>query len=613
MSRADEFNAFYRESRARLLVQVYAYVGDTEMAHRALVDAYVAAGHHWRKLAAKPGKDAWMREHAFKASSKAQNRPHDPWYIRARKTADSHRPLLNALTSLGPVDRHLAIIVHLAGLDLATAAREAGLTDEAAAESLSRTTAAFADRGVDTALPAALGHLRLDLSDEPVDRASRLRREGNRRRRANVVLAGLMSLAVIIGAGALTAAQPAKRPSFAAPAETTSPTPTTAGPPATTEPAPTIDSSVLSPIADLKRATSPMPWRLVGTSRDFGASTPYDDCIPAVPRDRRAEHFWVRTFESGRGPSKTAATQALEISRTSDRADRNYRRLISDFSSCAADNHQIVKYAVLGGVGDAGSLISMRYVDAAGIHGQQVTVTQTGTAVNVWVLESGNATTVADARLVRLSGSSTARVCAVSKGSCGLRPFTAVTVPPPSIDRAKGFLTTVDLPVFEGLTDPWVPTSPDATRGNPAATDCDRANFAEAGATHLSARSFVVPDAPALSALFGMTETLGTFDSVKAADSFLDSVDSSVRGCNDRQVSLEVHANETLKVPQGKGRMYVISLTLSESSSVTFRVALIRVGSKVAQLTFTPTQRLDLSPSEFKVLIQRAALRITQS
>jgi hypothetical protein len=365
-------------------------------------------------------------------------------------------------------------------------------------------------------------------------------------------------------------------------------------------------------VADLEKATQPRQWRLAGTTADFGTSTAYDQCIPAVPSDQRAEHFWVRTFESGAGPDPAVAVQALEISRTSDRADQSYQRTVRAFSSCAAANHQVVKYAVLRGVGDAGSLISMKYVDGSGVHTQQVTVARSGTAVVVWVLESRSATPVFDTELVRLTGASIRRVCGVSSGSCRERPLGAVIMPPPGVDRASGFLTAVDLPVFEGLTEPWVPTASDATRANPAATDCDRADFAAAGAQELSARSFVVPDDPRLAAFFGMTQTLGKFDSVEAADRFLDRVDTSIRGCSDRQVSLEVPATAEVDVPQGRGATYEISLTLSESESLTFRVALIRVGSRVAQVTFTPTQRFDLNPYEFNVLVQRAALRITQ-
>ena len=54
-SRADAYAAFYRESRGRLLHQVYAYCGDGEVAQRALADAFVSAGHHWRQDRRRPG------------------------------------------------------------------------------------------------------------------------------------------------------------------------------------------------------------------------------------------------------------------------------------------------------------------------------------------------------------------------------------------------------------------------------------------------------------------------------------------------------------------------------------------------------------------------------
>ena len=93
-SRADAYAAFYRESRGRLLHQVYAYCGDGEVAQRALADAFVSAGHHWRKIADDPHKDAWVRERAFKATGRSLNRARKPWYVRALRTADEHRPIL---------------------------------------------------------------------------------------------------------------------------------------------------------------------------------------------------------------------------------------------------------------------------------------------------------------------------------------------------------------------------------------------------------------------------------------------------------------------------------------------------------------------------------------
>ncbi len=615
MSRADAYAAFYRESRARLLVQVYAYCGDTEVAQRALSDAYVAAAHHWGKLAKLPDPDPWMRERAFRATHSAHNRARKPWYVRAKRTADEHRDLLHVLQSLAPVDRQLLILRRLAGLDLAQAARESGLTDEAAAASLQASADHLRRTGADPSpdgLSNALAGLRHDLTAEPVERASRLRREGNRRRHTHMTLAALLSLALVIGAGALTAA---KSPLPSSP-EASAPTPDRPAPttdPGDAESEQTFDTAELTPLRDMRKLRTPRPWRLTGTSPDFGVTRPYDECLLAVPSDPRAEHSLVRTFESGQGRRPLVATQSLEVSRSTGAADRNYLRLVKMYSGCLADNHQVERYALLRGVGDAGSLITMRYVDRRGIHYQQVAIAQSGSSVITWIVDSPSAAPVLGTRLVVLTASSVHRVCAASLGSCGRRPYLAVEQPPPSLDRAKGFLTAVDLPVFDGLTDPWVPTRPSTAQVNPAATECDRADFVGAGAQQVRARSFVVPDAERLPSIFGMTETVGRFASVETAEAFLDQVDTSVQGCNERQVSVEVNSTTPITVTQGDGRTYEITLMASESRTITFRVALIRVGTQVAQITFTPSARFDMSPEEFDQVVERAALRATQA
>ncbi len=619
MSRADAFAAFYRESRARLLAQVYAYCGDTEVAQRALSDAYVAAAHHWHKVAELPDPDPWMRERAFRATRSAQNRARKPWYVRAQRTADEHRELLRGLQALAPVGRQLLILRWLAGLDLAQAARESGLTDEAAAASLEASADRLRRAGTDPSpdsISNALGGLRHDLTAEPVERPSRLRREGDRRRRTHMTLAALLSLALVIGAGALTAA---KSPLTSTP-EASAPTPDR--PTATPEPEepkpkpgpePTFDASQLTSREEMRKLRTPRPWRLTGTSPDFGVTTPYDECLLAVPSDTHAEHSFVRTFESGPGRRAAIATQALEVSTSTAAADRNYQRLVETYAGCLADNHQVERFAMLRGVGDAGSLVTMRYVDRHGIHHQRVAIAQSGRSVITWIVDSPGGGPVTGTRLVVLTAASVRRVCAASVGSCGRRPYRTIEQPPPSLDRARGFLAAVDLPVFQGLTDPWVPTRPSTARINPAATECDRADFAGAGAQQIRARSFVVPDARRLPSIFGMTETVGQFASVDAAKVFLDQVNTSVQGCNDRQVSLEVNSTTPVAVTQGNGRTYDITLAASESRTITFRVALVRVGTKVAQITFTPSARFDMAPDEFTQLVQRAALRATQA
>ncbi|MEP6665339.1 MAG: hypothetical protein ABJA81_02725 [Nocardioidaceae bacterium] len=609
MSRADAYSAFYRAMRARLLHQVYAYCGDTEVAQHAVADAFVSAGHHWRKLVDDPDKDAWMREKAFRASTRSQNRGRKPWYVRALKTADEHRPVLAALQAMSQTDRRLVILVYLVGLDLPLAGSEAGVTNDAALSSIARSAAVFADQGVEASpegIHTVLISLRHDLVDEPVYRASRLRREGNRRRHSHMGLAAICSLAVVIGAGALTAAQPKQVVSQA---------PTTPPPATPSQPKPTqeVDAAALAPLADVKRLDSPNPWKLTDTSTDFEAAVPYDECLSAVPSDRHARHFYVRTFQSGAGEQPTVGTESLEVSRSIQAADRNYQRLVTSFSACRADNHQILDYRLVRGVGDAASLVSLKYVDSKGIHTERIAIGQSGNTLTVWVVDSPNAKPVVPRQIVTLLASSVQQVCGLSKGSCSRRPYQVIPQVPPKIDRAQGFLTALDLPVFEGLTEPWVATSPDAVRDNPAATNCDRTDFVKAKATNVEARNFVVPSKRKLATIFGMTETKGVFSSMRRANSFVANVSKTVQGCHDRQLSLEVKSTQTIQVEQGTGKVWEVDVAASQAKGLTFRIALFRVGTTVAQVTFTPTREYDLTETEYISLARRAALRITQS
>ena len=539
MSRADAYAAFYRESRGRLLHQVYAYCGDGEVAQRALADAFVSAGHHWRKIADDPDKDAWVREHAFKATGRSLNRARKPWYVRALRTADEHRPILSALQVLPPTDRKLVILYYMVGLDLPHAGREAGVTDDAAHRSLTDSALVLAEfgglDGTPEGIRAGLNSLRSDLADEPIDRASRLRREGNRRRRSHMGLAALCSVALVIGAGALTAQRPervsAERPE----------SPRTTAPPRTDPtdlpaPAEDIDSSALVPLTTVAAMKYANPWRLTDTSTDFGTTAPYDECLQAVPQDKRAAHFYVRTFRSGRGLHPSIATESMEVSATIEAADRTYLGLVKDFSACTADNHQIKGYSLVRGVGDAASIIALKYVDEDGVHDQLIGISQTGLVTLTWVIDTPNARAASPQELVRLMATSVQSVCSKSTGGCSRRPFLRVPQVPPKIDRAEGFLTALDLPVFEGLTEPWVATTPSTVKTNPASTGCDQADFVAAKAKDIEARSFVVPSDKTLATIFGMTETRGRFESVDDASDFLHQVGLNVRRCHDRQL-----------------------------------------------------------------------------
>jgi hypothetical protein len=608
MSRADSFGAYYREFRAALLHQTYAYCANTEVAQRSVSDAFVSAAHHWRKLEHSEERDAWMRAQAFRATGRAQNRARKPWYVSAKGTADDHRPLLGVLARLAPTDRKLVILAYLVGLDLSAAGREAGVTDTAARASLESSLGKLAVAGVNATwagLHAALERLRLDLTEQPVDRASRLRREGNRRRRSHQLLAGISALALAIGAGALTAAQ--------SPAQSSSdelPAPTPATPTAPAQESFTADS--LASVADVRILDRDSHWTTVITTSDFGDDQPVSECIAAPPSEKRADHYWVRRFSAGGGDDAPQASQSVEVAPSTDVATQTYDQLHDALAACRTASRQLVDYRTVTGIGDEAGMFTFKYVDGDAVREEMTLLARTGTVVQTWLVRP-QADRIRPRLLLKVGGDSVDSVCTDANGTCSTTPYETVDALPQGSGSADGYLQTVDMPLFGRIAEPWV-TTPSAPVGrNPSATACDDANFRAEGATRVTSRSYVVPGSKELPPVFGMTETLGSFASLSSARAFMKTVYRNVGKCQDRKPNLAVRREDKVHIGRANGRAWQIVSAASETRSFTYRVCLIRVGDTVAEVTFTPSPPYDVARAAYIRLAERAGQRLAQA
>jgi DNA-directed RNA polymerase specialized sigma24 family protein len=615
MSGTDPFAAFYRESRERLQVQVYAYCGDSEVSRRALADGYASAAEHWRTARRDP--EPWVRRRAFRAVARRRNRSREPWYQRAQRVPDEDRPLLAALAGLSTADRHLLIAHELAGLDPAEAGREAGVRAEDVDESLARSLAALQRAGVEpenaSSVLAALG------TDQPVahvDEASRLAARGNRRRRESWLLAaGVAVLVAAVTAGSINAA---RRPDTSAGTQVVSPpanpapssTAPAPSPSPSRAPAPRVRRSDLARVPQVTRLDASAAWTLDSTSADFGLTRPVDDCLDGAPTAATATHYWRRAFSARR--IGVTVDQALQVARTGRGARAAYSDQLTQFETCVAGSQRVVSAKRVRGIGDAAALVTLQYATTGAVRTKRVAIGRTGSVVTTWVVDEPHLLPVRSASLVRLLASSVEKVCRHAGGTCAARPYRTVPTTPAPDPVAPGFLSTVDLPLFDGLSASWVATRPAAAADNPSATECDRADFTGAGAGSVTARSYVIPGARQLPDTFGMTETLGTFSSAKKADTFVGAVAAAVAGCSDRQLTLSV--SDTAAVTSGPGGGYVwhIGLQTSASTTLEFRVALVRVGSRVAEVTFTPGGGYDVDSAGFATLATRATQRLGQ-
>lgn len=131
-SDADDFDAFYRESRDRLLGQLYAFTSDRGDAQECLAEAYMRAWQRWSQISRYDAPEAWVRTVAFRLSvnrwrkatnaAKAWRRHGEPSPMPA-PSADSV-DLVRAMRELPEAQRRALVLFHIADLSIEEIARE---------------------------------------------------------------------------------------------------------------------------------------------------------------------------------------------------------------------------------------------------------------------------------------------------------------------------------------------------------------------------------------------------------------------------------------------------------------------------------------------------------
>jgi hypothetical protein len=183
---------------------------------------------------------------------------------------------------------------------------------------------------------------------------------------------------------------------------------------------------------------------------------------------------------------------------------------------------------------------------------------------------------------------------------------------PPPTGEAPGFLGSIDLPDVPGLRGDWVGTPPVDARRNVSASLCDSTRFSTAGVFQEQARTYVVPGEKSLSPSFGLSETLGRFATPPAADRFLQQVRERVAACEERVSSASVSASQPVRSPElSAGTRWTMTFDVGERQ-VRYRMGVVRVGDKVAQVAFSPSDRYDITTRDFDRLLVRAGERLRE-
>ncbi len=600
-SREESFDSFYRSTRRPLLRELLALTGDLPAAQSALREAYVAAWRSWRKVSHRDDPTSWVRSRARQLA--ARRHTARPWR-RSKGVPDEQRAVLDALTRLPAARRRLLVSAELT--DPSEPTEElSGDRSESERDALNRARedVAASLRVSPDEVGTALRSLDVVLTDVVLPRASLIRRAGRRRRR-RLGLVATVSIVLL----ALTAAAFAWRPDDGPIDRLTLPSPSA--------PTTSADASSKLPTGDdllgedeITRLAPARSWRSTRTGTNTSGNGLHSVCQQRRFADPRGYAALVRGFRVQGQPTRTAV-QTVETSKSPRAASRGFDTTIGWYAGCQAARVQLLDSYRVRGIGTEADVLTLR-VWRKPVTTLSVAVARTGAVTTSTLAKTVGTTPPAPGELMLSLADAVSRICArTGADDCVRRPSYTHTPPPPSGEE-RGLLTAADLPPVGRIDRPWVGTRPVTPVENPAATTCGEPGFAGAGAAKRRSRTFLIPQAR-LPTRFGLTETYGRFGSPKAAAAFLSKARSRLASCEKRDLSTKVSGPRTRRVRGADLSTWRLSTEVTDKRKVSFRLGFVRVGDRVAQLTFSPSSSDDTSDPAFDALLVRCGDRLRE-
>ncbi|MBB6628864.1 hypothetical protein H5V45_16165 [Nocardioides sp. KIGAM211] len=613
MRNPDEFDAFYKDARDRLLLQTYALTGDLPASRAAVRDSFVVAWHHWRKISRQEDPETWARPHAW---AHAQRRHTARLWHREKKLDPEARATLDALGKLSTPQRKALLLTHLTTVPLSDMAREVGLPRTEVERELQTATAQFAvHRDVpSTSIRPLFEALRDHVASVTWPRATIIRRAGAARRRTHTGVGAVVTVAALVLTGALVTDAAGVHPTLDRERLTTS---APKGPDATSSPEAepeVLPASTMLEDADLRRTAPGRDWQVRRTTKNVGKKRVEVPCTRERYADPQGLAALVRTFRAApaKGAPRRTALQATEASRTEAAARRTFATTRAWFAGCSDERVQLLATREVPGVGDDAVQLVLRSWQAP-VTTMVVGLARTGVFTTTTV-ESLASTTVPDSRLsAAVLGAAVDRLCPTSgAGACADdKPRVRDRAPFPADEYPAG-LGLVDLPPITGVDKPWVATPPQQARTNVAATSCDGTAFTGraygAPISHASTRSYLILKA-GLPDEFGLTETQGSLP-VKAAKAFVAGVRTKLAACPDKELGTDVRRTTELTSADRQLTVWHLTTELSDNKKLTVAMAIMRVGTGVAQLGFVPAPGAPMSDAAFEALARRALERL---
>ncbi len=604
MRAPDDFDAFYKDARSRLLLQAYALTGDLPASRSAVRDAFIVAWHHWRKVSRLDDPESSVRPHAW---AHAQRRHSARVWHRDKSLDPDVRATLDALGKLTIAQRKVLLLTLLTTGTMADIARELGLPRDDAERELQTATARYAmARDIASAdARTTLEPLRAHVADARWPRSTIIRRAGAARRRTHTSVGVLGSVAALVVSGLLVTQGGSVRPALADPADRrvlATPSPV-AGAPATL-----TDADLLT--ADQLTRLSPGRTWFEGRTSDNTSGTGMEvPCRQARYADPEGGQALLRRFGTTPEAKRPAlsAVQISELSVSERAAKQTFRTAVGWYAGCLDRRMQLLSTAELDKVGDQAGLLVLRSWKAP-VSTLVVGVARTGHVTTTTLSRTMGAETVDRAASATLLAAAVNALCgSPGAGSCAGPPRVS-DIAPVAVGEVPGILSEVDLPPVTRIEKPWVGTQVRKATVNYAASGCARAPFASETISNALTRSFVVPNAK-LPAEFGITQTVGTTPR-RLADEWVTHVRQRISVCAGKRLGTTVNRVVHRTGEAEDITVWHLTTEISDDRSVHYLMAVLRSGTAISQLGFIPAPGVEMRPGAFIDLSERALDRL---
>lgn len=383
-------------------------------------------------------------------------------------------------------------------------------------------------------------------------------------------------------------------------------TPSTVGSPT---PTPSASLDPLLTTADLG-SLGGTTWGVTGTPTGANDGNPI--CLPAGVETMPIANRTARRVLPSDANTASFVTNVVDTYPDSGDAARAYGNRLLQSGSCAGVEAQIIGTSTISRLADAAFATQVE-VQAETTEYHAIVVARTGRNVSMVDVLSFEPIPLEDVAAVLAEP--LARLCSGGEGVCP----SAVTLTDsiPAAGQHPGWLIATDLPRITAGVGRWGATPPSPTL-TILGSQCEAIGLTKVSGTSAAAqRTLLLADDPSAAAGFGIDQVVYTFAADKPAKTFADKLTGNISDCPDRIATATVEKGPSTK-GQGaegvefSGKSYLVTQKTASNQSVPFRVAVIRVGPRVAYLLANPSSEFDFTDAQWKAIMTRTGQRVSQ-